>query len=100
MEILILILTSLSLFAFGTLVKFKGQTIFVAINTGTVASPTWTPIGGQKEATLDRGKGTIDTTDKDSGGNVESLSIVGAKGDAAVASFTLKGSGPLVKETI
>ncbi|MBA7465165.1 hypothetical protein ES707_00327 [subsurface metagenome] len=149
----ILILLSLLLFAFGT-VKFKGATIYVNINTGTVESPTWTPIGGQREATFDRGKGTIDTTDKDSGGNeehlpddknwsisfgafliegnpgfvaleaaynadelkqfqfltrafeymgkatVESLSIVGAKGDAAVASFTLKGSGALSKTAI
>lgn len=150
----ILFLLSLVLFAFGTLVKFKGQTIFVSINTGTEGSPTWTPVGGQKEATLDRGKGTIDTTDKDSGGDeehlpgdknwsisfgafliegnpglvaletaynaeelkqfrfitrnwaymgkatVESLSIAGAKGDAAIASFTLKGSGALSKDTI
>ncbi|MBA7705980.1 hypothetical protein ES703_114822 [subsurface metagenome] len=149
----ILILLSLLLFAFG-MAKFKGAAIFVSINTGTEASPTWTPIGGQREATFDRGKGTIDVTDKDSGGDeehlpddknwsisfgafliegntglvaletaynadelkqfrfitrnwaykgsatVESLSITGAKGDAAVASFTLKGSGELVKEAI
>ena len=31
---------------------------------------------------------------------VESLSIAGAKGDAAVASFTLKGSGALTKTAI
>jgi len=149
----ILILLSLLLFAFGT-VKFKGATIYVNINTSTNETPVWTPIGGQREATFDRGKGTIDVTDKDSGGNeehlpddknwsisfgafliegnpgfealeaayngdelkqfqfltrafgyvgeatVESLSIVGAKGDAAVASFTLKGSGALVKTAI
>lgn len=149
----LLILLSLLLLAFG-MAKFKGAAIYVSINTGTEASPTWTPIGGQREATFDRGKGTIDTTDKDSGGDeehlpddrnwgisfgafliednqgwlaletayngddlkqfrfitpgfaymgkatVESLSIAGAKGDAAVASFTLKGSGTLSKTAL
>ena len=149
----LLILLSLLLFAFG-MAKFKGAAVFVYINTGTEASPVWTKVGGQREATFDRGKGTIDTTDKDSGGDeehlpddrnwgisfgafliednagwlavesaydgevlkqfrfitpgfaymgkatVESLSIAGAKGDAGVASFTLKGSGALTKTAI
>jgi len=146
----ILILLSFLLFVFG-MAKIKGAAIFVYINTGTEGSPSWTKVGGQREATFDRGKGTIDTTDKDSGGDaehlpdernwsisfgtfliednpgflaleaaynadelkqfqfvtkayeymgkatVEALSIVGAKGDSAVASFTLKGSGALSK---
>lgn len=148
-----LILLSFLLLAFG-MAKFKGAAVFVYINTGTEGSPVWTKVGGQREATFDRGAGVIDTTDKDSGGDeehladdrnwgisfgafliednagwlavesafdgslqkqyqfrtvgfnymgkatVESLSIAGAKGDAGVASFTLKGTGALAKTAV
>jgi len=149
----ILILLSLLLLAFG-LAKIKGAAVFVYINTGTVGSPVWTKVGGQREATFDRGSAVIDVTDKDSAGNeehlpgdrnwgisfgafliednagwlaveaafdgslqkqyqfrtvgfnymgeatVESLSMAGAKGDAGVTSFTLKGTGALTKTAV
>ena len=149
----LLILLSLLLLAFG-MAKFKGALVYVFINTGSVASPVWTKIGAQREATFDRGSAVIDTTDKDSGGNeehlvgdrnwgisfgtflveddagwlaleaafdgglqkqyrfatpgfnymgeasVESLSLAGAKGDAGVGSFTLKGTGALTKTAV
>ena len=53
--------------------KVKGLNIYLKVNTGTVGSPSWTKVGGQKDATFDRGAGTIDTTDKDSGGDEEHL---------------------------
>ncbi len=53
--------------------KVKGLNIYLKVNTGTVGSPTWTKVGGQKDATFDRGHATIDTTDKDSGGDEEHL---------------------------
>lgn len=68
----ILILLSVLLFAFG-MAKVKGLNIYLKVNTGTVAAPTWTKVGGQKDATFDRGAATIDTTDKDSGGDEEHL---------------------------
>lgn len=149
----ILILLSLLALAFG-MAKIKGAAVFVYINTGTEGSPVWTKVGGQREATFDRGSSVIDVTDKDSGGDeenlpgdrnwgisfgafliednagwlavesafdgslqkqyqfrtvgfnymgkatVESLSMAGAKGDAGVTSFTLKGTGALAKTTV
>ena len=53
--------------------KVKGLNIYLKVNTGTVGSPTWTKVGGQKDATFERGAATIDTTDKDSGGDEEHL---------------------------
>ncbi|MCK4820850.1 hypothetical protein KA005_34105 [bacterium] len=53
--------------------KVKGLNIYLKVNTGTVGSPTWTKVGGQKEATFERGQATIETTDKDSSGNEEHL---------------------------
>jgi predicted secreted protein len=150
---LLILLVGLLLFAFG-MAKIKGSSVFVYVNTGTEGSPVWTKVGGQKEATFDRGSSVIDVTDKDSGGNeehlpgernwgisfggflieddagwlevegaydagvqkqyrfvtpgfaymgkatVESCSLAGAKGDAGVASLTLKGTGALTKTAI
>jgi len=48
--------------------KVKGEDIYLEIWTGT-----WTKVGGQKDITIDRAAGGIDTTDKDSGGWEESL---------------------------
>jgi len=53
--------------------KVKGIDIYLKVNTGTVGSPVWTKVGGQKDATFDRGSATIDTTDKDSAGDEEHL---------------------------
>jgi len=48
--------------------KVSGTDIYVKVNTGTEGSPVWTKVGGQKDASLSRGAGTVDETDKDSGG--------------------------------
>lgn len=68
----ILILLALLLFLFG-MAKVKGTDIYLKVNTGTEASPVWTKVGGQKDATFDRGTATMDVTDKDSGGDEEHL---------------------------
>ncbi len=54
--------------------KIRGIDIYLKVNTGTEGSPVWTKVGGQKDATFDRGGATIDITDKDSAGNEEHLS--------------------------
>lgn len=48
--------------------KIKGEDVYLLINTGSEASPTWTKLGGQTGATFDRGSATRDVTDKDSAG--------------------------------
>lgn len=53
--------------------KIKGEDVYLNINTGTEASPTWTKLGGQTGAAFDRGGATRDVTDKDSGGWEENL---------------------------
>lgn len=53
--------------------KVKGLDIYLMVNTGIVGSPSWTKIGGQKDATFERGAASIDVTDKDSGGDEEHL---------------------------
>ena len=53
--------------------KVKGEEVFLKVNTGTIASPVWTKVGGQTGATFDRGGATRDVTDKDSGGWEENI---------------------------
>lgn len=53
--------------------KVKGLDIYLKVNTGTIGSPVWTKVGGQRDASFDRGMSTIDVTDKDSAGNEEHL---------------------------
>ena len=53
--------------------KQLGEKVYVNVNTGTEESPVWTPLGGQKEASFNRGIGTADVTDKDSDGWEEHL---------------------------
>lgn len=43
------------------------------MNTGTVETPVWTAVGGQRNATLNMGTATVDTTSKDSSGWEENL---------------------------
>lgn len=50
--------------------KVKGTDIYLMVDVG---SEVWRKVGGQKDATFNRGVGTIDTTDKDSGGDEEHL---------------------------
>jgi TP901-1 family phage major tail protein len=51
----------------------RGQDYFLYINTATVASPSWQLIGGQRDATLNRGTEEIDVTDKNNSGWKENL---------------------------
>ena len=53
--------------------KVKGLDIYLKVNAGTVESPNYQKVGGQKDATFDRGQSTVDVTDKDSEGNEEHL---------------------------
>jgi predicted secreted protein len=53
--------------------KTKGLDVYLKVNTGTHASPVWTKIGGQSDATINPGRGKIEVTDKDSGGWEESI---------------------------
>jgi len=53
--------------------KIKGMDIYLWVNTGTEEAPSFAKVGGQKDATFDRGSGTIDVTSKDSAGNEENL---------------------------
>ena len=41
--------------------KIKGTTIYLSVWTGV-----WTKVGAQKDVTIDRGRATIETTNKDS----------------------------------
>lgn len=53
--------------------KVRGLDVCVEVNTGTFGSPTWTKVGGQKDASITFGLGEIEITDKDSAGWEESL---------------------------
>jgi len=41
-----------------------GVSIKISVNTGTEASPVWTEVGGQRNATLNRSKAEINASDK------------------------------------
>jgi len=53
--------------------KVKGLDIFLKVNAGTEGDPNFQKVGGQKDASFERGLSTIDVTDKDSEGNEEHL---------------------------
>jgi TP901-1 family phage major tail protein len=44
----------------------RGVNVLLLANTGTEAVPVWTPVGGQRGATLTEEVDTIETTSKDS----------------------------------
>lgn len=44
----------------------SGVSFLVAINTGSAATPVWSTIGGQRDATLNLNTGEFDSTTKDS----------------------------------
>lgn len=54
--------------------KINGLDILLSVNTGTVETPVWTAVGGQRGATLNRNASSIDITNKVSGGWKESIS--------------------------
>lgn len=49
----------------------KGVDILILVDTGTDGTPQWTPVGGQRGATLSESRETIDVTHKASGGYKE-----------------------------
>jgi len=49
----------------------KGVDILILVDTGTEGTPQWTPVGGQRGATLSESRETIDVTHKASGGYKE-----------------------------
>lgn len=51
----------------------SGVDFIVKVNTGTEASPVWTAVAGQRNATLNMGMEEIDITSKDSQGWHEGL---------------------------
>jgi len=53
--------------------KVKGTDIYLKVNAGTEGAPNYQKVGGQKDASFDRGLSTVDVTDKDSGGVEEHL---------------------------
>ncbi len=48
--------------------EMKGVDILILVDTGTEGTPQWTPVGGQRGATLSESVDTIETTHKASGG--------------------------------
>lgn len=46
----------------------QGKNYFIYLNTGTVAKPEWTKLGGQRGGSLSRKADSIDASHKDSGG--------------------------------
>jgi len=53
--------------------KILGIDILVKVNTGTEASPVWTAIGAQQDATLNRSAGVIAVSTKEATGWVENI---------------------------
>ncbi len=53
--------------------KVKGLDIYLKVNTAVWPATNYQKVGGQKDASFDRGLSTIDVTDKDSAGNEEHL---------------------------
>lgn len=53
--------------------KIAGVNVYVEVNTGTLVTPVWTKVGGQKKAKISWKHTAWDTTDKDSGGFKETI---------------------------
>lgn len=53
-----------------------GVDFLIKVNTGTEASPVWTAVAGQRNATLNLSMSEVDTTSKDSGGWHEGLASI------------------------
>lgn len=45
-----------------------GKDYILSVNTGTFATPVWTPVGGQRNSKLSQKADEIDVTDKTTGG--------------------------------
>jgi len=59
--------------------KIAGVDVLVYVNTGTSESPTYTLVGGQSEASLEREAEQIDVTSKDSANDNYAESLPGLK---------------------
>lgn len=53
--------------------KFLARDLDIEINTGTIGSPVWTPIGGLNSLTHSPSSTDAETTDFDSGGHSEHM---------------------------
>lgn len=53
--------------------KITGIDILVKVNTGTAEAPTWTSVGGQRNATLNLNSTGVDVTSKDNYGWTDEL---------------------------
>lgn len=70
--------------------KVSGVSFLVKVNTGTVATPVYTAVGGQRNATLSMGTDEIDLTDKASSNWHEGL--------PSVRNWSIEGDGLLVQD--
>lgn len=70
--------------------KVSGVSFLIKVNTGTIASPTYTTVGGQRNVTLSLGTDEIDVTDKASGNWHEGL--------PSIRNWSLEGDGLLVQD--
>lgn len=68
--------------------KIAGVDVLVYVNTGTAQTPTYTVLGGQTGATLNRSTNVIETTSKDANGWAENV--------AGVNSWSIDCDGYLV----
>lgn len=69
--------------------KFLARDLQIDINTGSVAVPVWTPVGGLNTLTHSPSSEKADTTDFDSNGRAEHLVV--QRGDEwALAGFSLE----------
>jgi hypothetical protein len=69
--------------------KFLARDLAIAINTGSIAVPVWTPIGGLNSLTHSPSTERADTTDNDSNGRAEH--IVSQRGDSwSLAGYSLE----------
>lgn len=68
----------------------KGVNFLIFVNTGTVATPVWTKVAGQKGGSFNRSADTLDLTSKDNYG--------WADADYGVKSWEISGDGILVED--
>ena len=70
--------------------KVSGIGFIIKVNTGTIASPVYTTVGGQRNATLSMGTDEIDVTDKASSNWHEGL--------PSIRNWSIEGDGLLVQD--
>lgn len=70
--------------------KMLGVDILILVNTSSNETPVWTPVGGQRGATLSESVETVDQTTKDSGGYNEY--------EYGVANWTISADGLYISD--